>query len=318
MRRVEEILAKRRAENEKDMEKRRAFVYEKFPQIKDFDIEIRSLNIERISALVNGRDPDGLSRDIEEVEKRKEEFLKNNKIDKDYDRLRYHCPICKDTGVYGSKICNCKKQLIIEGLYDQSKLANVLNKENFSKFNLDKFRKSRMANESLSPYENMKNIYANMKEYSESFSPKSPNLFLFGQVGTGKTFIANCIAKEVLDKGYSVLYLSINDMLDSLNSYQFAPAQNKQDMRLKIDFIYNADLLVIDDLGTEYVTEFTKSYLFEVINQRMVQGKATIISSNLDLDKIQEVYDQRLFSRILGNYIPLEFYGNDLRLGGFL
>lgn len=317
MSRVEEILAKRRAENQKDMEKRRETVYRNFPQIEDLDKEIRALNMERISALVKGGNPDELTKIIEDAEKRKKDLIRNNKIDEDYDRLRYHCSVCKDTGIAGTKICNCKKQLIIEGLYDRSKLANVLNKENFTKFNLDKFRKSRMANEPKSPYENMKDIYENARDYADSFSPKSPNLFLFGQVGTGKTFLANCIAKEVLDKGYSVLYLSINDMLDSLNSYQFASAQNKQDMRLKIDFIYNAELLVIDDLGTEYVTEFTKSYLFEVVNQRMVQGRATIISSNLDYEKLQEVYDQRLFSRILGNYIPLEFYGNDLRLGGF-
>ncbi|MDO4778117.1 MAG: ATP-binding protein [Tissierellia bacterium] len=314
MTKVEDILANRRKKNDHDLENRIISIYKKIPEIKEIDSEIKKLNILRISDSIEGKDVNYISENIERLIQRKNRLLDQNNIPADYLDKKYHCENCKDTGVYEMKICNCRKQLILDELYNQSEISERIKAENFDKFNFELFRKNRMSNEKLSPYDNMKKLFNNARDYAESFNTKSPNLYLYGAVGTGKTYMVNCIAKAILDRGFSVLYQSVNELIDNLSTYQFSYSNEKISLKKKIDFIYNVDLLIIDDLGTEIISEMSKSLLFEILNKRIVKRKPMVISSNIEPFDIADYYDARIYSRVNGNFLPMYFYGNDVRL----
>lgn len=314
MTKVEDVLANRRKKNDHDLENRIISIYKKIPEIKEIDSEIKKLNILRISDSIEGKDVNYISENIERLIQRKNRLLEQNNIPTDYLEKKYHCENCKDTGVYEMKICNCRKQLILDELYDQSEISERIKAENFDKFNFELFRKDRMSNEKLSPYDNMKKLFNNAKDYAESFNTKSPNLYLYGAVGTGKTYMVNCMAKAILDRGFSVLYQSVNELIDNLSTYQFSYSNEKISLKKKIDFIYNVDLLIIDDLGTEIISEMSKSLLFEILNKRIVKRKPMVISSNIEPFDIADYYDARIYSRVNGNFLPMYFYGNDVRL----
>lgn len=314
MTKVEDVLANRRKKNDHDLENRIISIYKKIPEIKEIDSEIKKLNILRISDSIEGKDVNYISENIERLIQRKNRLLEQNNIPTDYLEKKYHCENCKDTGVHEMKICNCRKQLILDELYDQSEISERIKAENFDKFNFELFRKDRMSNEKLSPYDNMKKLFNNAKDYAESFNTKSPNLYLYGAVGTGKTYMVNCMAKAILDRGFSVLYQSVNELIDNLSTYQFSYSNEKISLKKKIDFIYNVDLLIIDDLGTEIISEMSKSLLFEILNKRIVKRKPMVISSNIEPFDIVDYYDARIYSRVNGNFLPMYFYGNDVRL----
>ncbi|NLW52056.1 MAG: ATP-binding protein [Tissierellia bacterium] len=314
MSRANKILEQRRAKNHKDLDNRKQEVYTSSPRIHEIEKELEKLNHAFMQALINTKDTKDIGIQIEKLRKEKIALMNELGYDKDYLNIKYHCDICKDTGANNGKICQCKKKLLIETLYDQSSIKQRLDMENFSNFKLNVFRKSRQAGEDLSPYENMRIIKAEMQKYVKNYASTSPSLFLYGQVGTGKTFMVNCIAKELMDKGVSVLYQSAQELLQTLTSYQFMYSEDKKQNTEKIEFIFSVDVLIIDDLGTESTNDVVRANLFEIINKRLVNEKTTIISSNIDLYDLSIHYDDRINSRIMGEYVPFYFYGNDLRM----
>ncbi|MDO5026539.1 MAG: ATP-binding protein [Tissierellia bacterium] len=314
---IEKELHLRRVENEEQLKKRQEEVYKKLPQVEKIDQELRRLNFKRIEEALNSRDYSASVSKIKDLKEKKDLVLKAHGYDPSYLELKYHCDICKDRGVVNNKACICRKKLLAEKLYDQSSIKNRIMKENFSTFNPRLFRKSIQEGEDISPYANIIGIRDDLKNLLQKKGKKLPNMYFFGKVGTGKTFMINCIAKELMDQGVPVLYQSSNDMLNFLNSYQFMYPEEKRDNKAKVDLIYDIDVLIIDDLGTEMVTEVTKSNLFEVINKRIISEKTTIISSNIMIYDLGQVYDSRISSRISGEYTPIEFYGNDVRFHGY-
>lgn len=314
---VSNILEKRRQKNKRDKDRRVRQVYDRLPRIKEIDGQIQRLNLESVNTIIYGGNLETMQDKISKLNQEKEKILRENGLDKSYMEERYHCDICQDTGLVKGKSCSCKKQLKIEKLYDLSSIDKRIKRENFNKFNEALFRKQRMANEELSPYENIIKIKKSMEFYCSHFAVGSPNLYFYGPVGTGKTYMINSMAKELLDRGVSVLYQSASELTEYLSSYTFMYSEEKKLNREKADFIYKADLLIIDDLGTEFINELTKSNLFEVINKRIVNGRTTIISSNIAPYELENYYDARIYSRIMGEYRPYEFFGNDLRMKNF-
>ena len=307
------ILAQRRQENKRALETRIARVYESIPRIKDIDKEIRETNLLRIRSLFNGGDTDAFTKRIEDLNAEKDRLLKAKGVPAKYMEMHYHCYFCKDTGVYQGRPCSCKKALIARDLYSQSEIEGRIRSENFDNFNANLFRKSRMEDELESPYENIIAIKENLQQYVENFRPGFKSLYFYGKVGTGKTFMLNCLAKALMDKGYSLLYQSSIELLDFLTTYQFMYAESKLQNKDKHDLIFSVDILIIDDLGTEPKNDRAQANLFEVINRRIVAGKTTFISSNIPPHDLGAAYDARISSRIMGEYELYEFYGNDLR-----
>ncbi|MFM1534118.1 ATP-binding protein [Helcococcus ovis] len=314
MKTVQEILEDRRRQNEINLENRINEIKQKVPRIIEISNEIKIKNIERINNLISKKSCEDISIEISKLISEKKHLMKENNIPEDYLDMKYHCEICHDTGIDGTHTCECRKKLEIQKLYKDSEIEEIIKEENFQNFNLELFRKDRQINENLSPYENMKDLREQFYDYAINFSRDSVNLFVFGPYGTGKTFMINSIAKEVLDRNFSVVYLSESDLVNLILEYKFAFSNQKSDLLPRINSIYNCDLLIIDDLGSNNINDNTKSAVFEVLNKRIVKKLPVIISSNLDTEDVRSAYDTRIYSRIVGEFYQKYFYGNDVRI----
>lgn len=227
----------------------------------------------------------------------------------------YVCSDCHDEGFVNGVSCHCRNRLLAEARYDMSAIGKRVEVENFQTFNLQLFRQDRQSDEPCSPFENMADLRRRMKEeYIPTFSRRSPNLYFYGPTGTGKTFFLNCIVKELLDRGVQVYYQTAPQLLEFLTTYSFSYAGERTESdRVKHDFAFSCDLLVIDDLGTEFLTDKMRAELFELLNGRIVAALPTIISSNVQLEELGDLYGERIASRIAGEYIPFALFGSDLR-----
>ena len=227
----------------------------------------------------------------------------------------YVCSDCHDEGFVNGVSCHCRNRLLAEARYDMSAIGKRVEIENFKTFNLLLFRQDRQPNEPCSPFENMADLHRRMKEeYIPTFSRRSPNLYFYGPTGTGQTFLINCIVKELLDRGVQVYYRTAPQLLEFLTTYSFSYAGERTESdRAKHDFAFSCDLLVIDDLGTEFLTDKMRAELFELLNARIVAALPTIISSNVQLEELGDLYGERIASRIAGEYVPFALFGSDLR-----
>lgn len=238
-------------------------------------------------------------------------MLTENNIPLQYLDDSFSCKDCSDTGFLpGGEKCKCFKQQLIVRAYNMSNLSNVLEKENFQSFNLDIFSDEPFEGQKLTPKKNMMNTLNICEGFVFNFDVNSKdNLLFYGETGTGKTFLANCIAKSLLDKGKIVIYQTAFKLLEILEDLRFGKNSNKE----KYSLLFEADLLIIDDLGTEMTNTFTNTELFNIINSRLLAGKKMIISTNLSPKEIMDRYDDRIFSRIFSKFTILHFFGKDLR-----
>ncbi|MBC7959546.1 MAG: ATP-binding protein, partial [Vallitaleaceae bacterium] len=224
----------------------------------------------------------------------------------------YECTICEDTGYNNNKKCQCFRQALINAAYEQSNLKSILLMENFSTFSFEFYspEKNKLG---VSPLDNMKGVHNCCKRFVDEFDTSFSNLILYGQTGLGKTFLCNCIAKDVLDSGHSVLYLTAFKLFKLLEAYRFKDEEQEVSFEA-IDDINSCDLLIIDDLGSEVINSFTSSELFNCLNTRLQGKKSTVISTNLDPSGWSKSYSERIVSRILGNFTPLRLLGEDIRV----
>lgn len=224
--------------------------------------------------------------------------------------IDYVCKDCKDTGYIEDKKCHCYKQLEIHLLYANSNLEHCLEDENFSNFSMDYYKEGQARNLAMRAVEKSK-LFINRFISKEQQEDCINNIFIYGTVGTGKTFLTHCIAKELLDNGIVVLYFSAIRFFEIMAKLTFS---YEKDDRYAWDDIYETDVLIIDDLGTEMVNDFVKSTLFSCLNERIIRNKHTVISTNLSINDIADLYSKRVFSRIIGNYELLKLEGEDIRL----
>ena len=296
--------------------KRQKEVYEKVPRIKDIDDEISTLSVATAKEMLLKSDSnttiDSYKVKMEALKKEKEKLFGMN-FPKNYLEPLYECSACKDTGFIDSGRCNCFKNKIIEVLYEQSNLKEILLKENFDTFNLRLYKPDIVDDAmGVNSLENISRAITVSREFIKDFGSGTNNLFIYGATGVGKTFLTNCIAKEIMDASYSVVYVSAIKLFDILADNTFN--RDSADDRESYVNIFECDLLIIDDLGTELINSFTSSQLFNCINERYLNKKSVIISTNLSLSEIREHYSERVFSRITSNYTLLKIFGNDLRI----
>jgi DNA replication protein DnaC len=309
---------KKRLRSKKELQDRRSELYEMIPKIKTIDNTISRMSIE-VSRLAFTR-PGNFERKmhdykvtINELRAEKKSILERKKIPEIYLKEVHSCSKCKDTGYIGGKMCSCYKQVLINELYNISGLGKLLERENFDTFDLSKFDDNKYKNEKLSQKENMKQVFRAALHYTENFEKSKKNLLFYGGTGLGKTFACNCIAKELMSKGIVVLYQTAFRMIETISEHKFNRSAESYENKDNYSMIYNADLLIIDDLGTESINSFTTTELFNIINSRMINDKKTIISTNLSLEKMSETYSDRIISRIMSNYVMFKFYGKDIR-----
>ncbi|MDU5229333.1 MAG: ATP-binding protein [Anaerococcus sp.] len=311
---VTHILAQRREQNLIDQKKRINEVYKKIPSMESLDKNIMELGYIIIQDGLKGDDTEKKENDLKQLRIEKARILEANGFEKDYMEIRYHHPICKDTGFVGTKMCSCRKQLIIDQNYSQSNIRSLISRENFRNFDDSLFSDNPYKDYPITPYQNIQHIKKSLYGFINDFDKQNNNLYIFGDVGRGKTYLLNSIAKEILDRNYSVLYMTSSKLFKFLNDYNWAFEEARAKHQEQFDFILDCDLLIIDDLGSEASSKNDSANLFEVVNNRMIAGKPIIFSTNFDETMLSEMYGDRIFSRIIGNSEVYEIFGEDLRL----
>jgi len=291
------------------LNKRREEIYSKIPEYEALEKEVASLSVEQAKKRIAG-DEDAISQlhiMIKEISDKKKQLLVDNGYPSDYLSPIYTCKECKDTGyIDGQKKCSCLIQAIIRLCYSQSNIEEILQLENFDKLSYEYYNDSEI--------EGMRQIVSECKGFVESFDSNYSNLLFYGNVGVGKTYLTNCIAKELLDRGHSVIYFSAFNLFDTLANYVFHHTDSQEEVSRIHDDIFSCDLLIIDDLGTENTNSFVASQLFLILNERNNRKKSTIISTNLSFEEIAKKYSERNFSRIFGNYRIIKPDIQDLRI----
>lgn len=306
--------AQKQVHNRDIVDKRRKTVYNLIPELENIHNSISLLSVRQARKLLNG-DENALNElkiEIKKLTDRKTDLLLSAGFSVDYLEPVYDCPDCKDTGYIGNQKCHCFQKAIIELLYSQSNLQDILKRENFDAFSLSYYSDNHIDPVTgRSSLATAKNAYLVAKEFVDTFGKQFRNLFLYGDTGVGKTFLSNCIAKELIDKAFSVIYMTSFELFDTIAKSKF---EKDAAAEMMCEHIYDCDLLIIDDLGTELANSFTVSQLFLCLNERLLKRKSTIISSNLSLDSIVDIYSERTFSRITSNYTMLKLTGDDIRI----
>lgn len=304
---------------EKDKRERINDVYKKIPAIRRIDEEILKTSVNMSRNILNNPDNylesvNKARENIESLKMEKAYLLTESNISPDYMDIKHFCDDCMDSGytTKGDK-CHCFKQALVNKAYKMSNLENVLKRENFKAFKIDIFSDKPFEDESMTPKENMKDIVGIAEGFIGNFDENNgENLLFYGTTGLGKTFLCNCIAKALLDKNKIVIYQTAFTILDILERRRFGKEKDSTN-DFRYNLLFDADLLIIDDLGTEISNTFTNAEVFNIVNTRLISGKKTIISTNLTPKEITEIYTDRVFSRILDKFVPLKFYGKDLR-----
>lgn len=290
-------------------------VYEKSPEFKALDESISILSVQYGKRLLNGDENavSSLKEELAILRSSKQNLLESCGFPADYLEPVYECSDCKDTGYIGNQKCHCFKKEVTRLLYEQSNLKEILMQENFDTFSLDYYSEHYVDQRSgRSSRAIMKDALHTCKEFVRTFGTEYKNLFLYGDVGVGKTFLSNCIAKDLIEAGFSVLYFSAPTLFNTLAQGTFD--KNDADAKNMYEYVFDCDLLIIDDLGTELTNTFIASQLFTCVNERLLSKRSTLISTNLSLDTLADLYTERSFSRITSNYIMLKLIGDDIRI----
>lgn len=293
-------------------------VKEALPEYAALEEKLASNSIShaKMALLGNTISMEELAKENASIIREKEQVLLEHGFPADYLEPVYTCPDCEDTGYIGTEKCHCLKQTIVNFLYSQSNLSSILETENFSTFRSDYYPKDWVEETTgLTPYDNILRVLEECRRFIADFGKNTGGLLFYGNTGVGKTFLCNCIAKELLDASHTVVYLTAFQLFDILEKYKFNRIPEEYgSIEEKVHYILDADLLIIDDLGTESTNSFLASQLYLCVNERLLKQKATIISTNLSLDDLNRLYSERVFSRIFSNYQLLKITGTDIRL----
>lgn len=304
---------RKQSENRRKAAERKAEVYAKDVRLGEIDSAIASAAVSQAEKLLSG-DPQALSElhaVLGDLRKEKAERMDALGYPEAFLTPDYQCPDCKDTGFVDGKRCHCFKQRAIDLVYAQSNLKTVLEQENFEHFSLDYYSKEKQGDGGASPYELASIAKERCLDFVAGFGKEFSNLFFYGTTGVGKTFLSNCVAGALLDRGHSVVYFTAQQLFDIFEKDVFGKDPSAKAMRQNI---YDVELLIIDDLGTETGNSFTSSQLYLALNERILRKRSTIISTNLQISEIAERYSERTFSRISSNYTVIRLFGDDIRL----
>lgn len=306
--------SQRQAENHRRMEEHRKAAYEKIPQLAKIDQQVASISLNYARVLL-----DDVSTNLNDLKKQLKDFalersqlLQQNGFPADYLEMDYTCPDCQDTGYVDGVKCHCFRQQAIDLFYTQSGMKEILALENFQHFSYDYYPEDLIHPATgKNAREMMRSTVASCLRYIDEFDQTFTNLFFYGGTGLGKTFLSHCIAKELIERAHSVIYYSAFELFDMVAQNSFGRVRPEENMK---DYVFDCDLLIIDDLGTELTNSFISSQLFLIINERIQRKKSTIISTNLSLSSFAETYSERVFSRITSNFQLFQLFGNDIRI----
>lgn len=301
-----------KANHEKQLliaENKKQNLYLDYPKLKQFDKQIADVFNVTMKKIVSGEKPD--FKDAEqkslEIQKAKQDFIKANNINLDDIKPDFDCEKCEDTGYVNGKICDCVKKKAVALIYDELNKDVTLEDYTFEKFSLSYYPDKNI--DGINPRDIMTKICGFCVKYVDKFCKDSESILFFGKTGLGKTHLSLAIANDVIKKGYNVVYGPISKIIGNIEKEHFSSG----DDRVTLQNVLDCDLLILDDLGTEFTTQFVSASLFDIVNSRILNKKPTIINTNLDFEELKQRYTDRLVSRISGNYRMLEFFGEDIR-----
>lgn len=302
--------ARTRERHHREQAARREEIYEKIPAFRALCEDVPQSGLEALMGRLSGRadvpSHEQLSQRFADIAEQKRQLLAANGYPADYLESVYDCPDCHDTGYIDGKKCHCFREQEISLLYDQSHIRDLVRTENFEHLSHRYYQ-----GEDLVHFQKAEAI---CRRFAADFDHlHQQNLYLYGTVGTGKSFLSLCVAERLLESGHSVLYFSASALFDRLGSFSFDRA-SRQERQAFTDDLYHCDLLIIDDLGTELTNQFVASSLFELINERHLNKRATIISTNLSMSELRSRYSDRVWSRIVDGYTLCRLSGPDIRV----
>ncbi len=307
------VLKSRHEQAEQTAAAHKAQFIAKCPEVLEIESEMAKTGLAAVKAVGAGKDAVGIIQDLAkynlELQARRKALLFKNGFPEDYLKPVYTCPHCADTGTVDGVPCACYTKLLKELALEELARETPLKLCSFEDFSLSAYSDKPDA-DGLIPREEMESIYEFCKGYAESFSADSPSLFLYGKTGLGKTHLSLAIAAEAIEKGFGVVYGTAQNLLTKLEKERFGRAEDIDTEALLLD----CDLLILDDLGTEFSTGFTVAEIYNIVNTRELCKKPTIINSNLDFSELKAKYTDRVTSRILGSYTVLHFTGSDMRI----
>ena len=317
--RARENLAARREANRAEQERRVESVYARFPRVREIDAALRS-QMARLCVLALSREPGtaervaALKSENLRLQRERALILRSAGLQADFTDEIYSCGKCRDTGYVGSEMCECLRREYNACLTRE--LSGMLSGDgaSFAAFRLDYYSDGRDPKSGSSPRDAMRMVFDYCRLYAERFSPDSPNLLFRGGTGLGKTFLSECIAREVAKKGYSVAYESAPTALGMFEAQRFArEGERAEAADAKVREYLGCDLMILDDLGAEGSTSFTVAALYQLINTRLIAGKQTIVSTNLTADEIERRYGKQTASRLAREFEDMNFAGSDIR-----
>lgn len=288
---------------------RRAEVHAALPEIEKIDRELSSTGFKIFDATLRGDSArlSEISRENLELQKKRAEIMELAGFAPDYTEVKYECPLCGDTGVVEYSMCKCMRKKLVEAGIETSGMGDLIRRQNFSNFSLDYYKYS------AESFRRMNTIYNYLKEYARDFeASRSESLGFFGGTGLGKTHLSSAVASAVIEKGNDVYYTSAMNMFADFEQKRFGTSVSS-DVTGDIQQYFTCDLLIIDDLGTEVINQFTVSCLYNIINTRLNRKKPTILSSNMSKEDFKKKYCDRIASRVFGEYVILPFIGQDIR-----
>ncbi|MDS0527977.1 ATP-binding protein [Clostridium sp. SHJSY1] len=308
-----DIYEKIREEESKNLQNRKKEIENLYPEIIEVNTDIKKLSLQLSLAILKSKDSDETLKTyrekITDLRAQKYEMLVSKGYDPEYLSLHYRCAKCKDTGFIGTNKCSCYKPKLVSLYYENSLLQDTVKNKNFDKFDISLFSSHRTGDEKYSPRRNMENILEYiLHDYIPNFGETNTNLLLFGTPGSGKSYLSYCIAKELLDSGYLVVYKTSDELISDLRSIRF-----NNDKKLE-EFLLDCDLLIIDDLGAEQRNDFSTTELFNLLNKKLLKNKKMLISTNLSLPDITKLYSERISSRLIGEFKLYKFYSEDIRI----
>lgn len=312
LKRIKEEYATKHLVAEKESDVRRRELHERLPDLAAIDRKLSGVGVELMGvALSAGGDKEArfaaLRQETEELNRKRDALLVAAGYPADYTDVKYECEKCSDSGYVGIKMCDCMRNALIMAGYESSGIAQLLKTQTFENFSLDYYKAQPES------YAMMEKIFAYVKNYAENFeSGRSENIAMFGGTGLGKTHISSAIAKKVIEKGNDVFYVTAVDMVSDFEAEQFG-GQHMAKGELT-DRYFDCDLLIIDDLGAEMANQFTVSCLYNLLNVRINRRAATVLSTNLTQQELFKKYNERITSRVIGEFRILPFTGADIRM----
>ena len=310
-RRIREEYSRKYLEVQEAATKRREEIHAILPEVRLIDSQLSDMGLRIMQAALKSEDYHAavarIERESMALEQQRAAILQKNGFPANYTQPHYECDACGDTGYIDYKMCDCMRKKLIMAGYASSGIGTLMQTQSFANFSLDYYKSDRMTH--LLMQSNLERA----KQYAASFHPaKSDNLAMFGGTGLGKTHLSTAIAREVIEGGWDVVYVSCVDMFADYEAQRFGNSTGTP-TGADLSRYTDCDLLIIDDLGTELTNQFTTSCLYGLLNTRLNRHLPVILSTNLETEEFRKRYWDRITSRVLGNFTILPFKGTDIR-----